>query len=235
MTKSRHINNQRMVWTDWHKAIVLATYQHTANQALMRLFGCSRQQIYSYAHALGIKKSSWFFNKHPTSGTTVFVAQRVNVSGQFSKGHIPHNKGLKGWYMEGCEKSWFSKGHRPYNTLPVGHVRHLVREGYYEVKISNTGHKPTDWVPVHRLVWQRLTGKPIPNGHVVVYADGNYENYEIANLQCITKQQNMIRNSIHAYGPEIAKIYQLRGQISRQINKRTKQHEQCTNPIPSAI
>ena len=39
-------------------------------------------------------------------------------------------------------------------------------------------------------------------------------------VECISLADNMRRNTCHQYGPEIAKLIQLRGAVTRQINKR---------------
>ena len=231
MPKSRNINQPRFKWSPWHDAIIAATYEHTSNHALVKVIGCTHGQLYSRAQKYKLKKSRWFWNTHPTSGHVMQMPEYKRSVGRFTKGHVPHNKGRKGFCFKGSEKGWFSTGTRPKNWLPIGHMRKMAREGYYEVKISATGYKPTDWVPVQRLVWERCTGKPVPKGCVVYYLDGNYENYEITNLGCITKAQNMMRNSMHQYGIDYVRIKQLQGQLTRQFNIKEKQNEQCTNAV----
>jgi hypothetical protein len=44
-------------------------------------------------------------------------------------------------------------------------------------------------------------------------------------LECITRQESMRRNSMHAFGPEVAGLIQLRGVLSRAINRRAKAQE----------
>jgi hypothetical protein len=41
-------------------------------------------------------------------------------------------------------------------------------------------------------------------------------------LQCISLAENCRRNSLHRFGPAVAHVIQLRGAITRQINKRTR-------------
>ena len=231
MPKSRNINKPRFKWNAWHDAIILATYAHTSNHALCKLFGCTPIQLYSRAQKHRILKSKWFWKNHPTSGNVIQIPEYKRSVGRFTKGMVPHNKGRKGFCFKGSEKGWFAQGHRPPNWLPIGHIRKITREGYYEVKINDTGYKPTDWVPIHRLVWERCTGKPVPKGYVVYYLNGDCENYEITNLGCISKAQNMKRNSMHQYGREFVLLKQLQGQITRQINIKEKNNEQRTGVV----
>lgn len=54
-----------------------------------------------------------------------YARNRLNsgITGYFEKGHISHNKGKKGLYFKGSEKSWFQKGHVPSDWQPVGTVK----------------------------------------------------------------------------------------------------------------
>ncbi|HBR31935.1 MAG TPA: HNH endonuclease, partial [Clostridiales bacterium] len=45
------------------------------------------------------------------------------LNGRFPKGHIPANKGKKGFHVPGSEKGWFKEGHMPINHKPVGSER----------------------------------------------------------------------------------------------------------------
>ena len=48
------------------------------------------------------------------------------------------------------------------------------------------------------------------------------EEITLDKVECISLAENMRRNSCHQYGKEIARLIQLRGAVSRQINKRGK-------------
>jgi len=224
MTKSRNINAPRYEWQPWQDDVLRCVYECTANEALIKVLGATRKQIYSRAQFLGLKKGKWFFKNHPTSSTLVVTSRNRSALFRFKKGNVPHNKGRKGIYAPGSEKGWFAKGTTPHNTRVIGHLR-KTKDGYYEVKISNTGIKNTDWRPVHRLVWERCNGRAVPAKHVVIYLNPDYENYDIKNLALISKAENARRNSIHNFGPEIARNYQLIGAITRQINKRKNQND----------
>jgi hypothetical protein len=45
-------------------------------------------------------------------------------------------------------------------------------------------------------------------------------------VECISRSENMRRNSYHRYGQEIARLVQLRGALTRQINKRSQPDDQ---------
>lgn len=121
--------------------------------------------------------------------------------GRFEKGHAPHNKGKKqadyldDAAIERTKATLFCKGNLPANTLPVG-VERISKEGYIEVHIAQRKrNKPNDqWVPKHRLMWEQEHG-PIPDGHVVIFVDGNKRNFALDNLACISRGEMLRLNS----------------------------------------
>ena len=106
----------------------------------------------------------------------------------FPKGHIPWNKGAKGYCAPGSEKGWFKKGHKNKNTMPVGSER-ITADGYIEIKVSGTAKKSCErWKSKHALIWQKANGK-IPKGSVVIFADSNKRNFKLSNLLCVTRNE----------------------------------------------
>ncbi len=80
---------------------------------------------------------------------------------------------------------------------------------------------------MHRLVWIAANG-PVPEGHIVVFKPGRRttELKEITPdaVELITRVENMRRNTVHAkYPRELARLVQLRGVLSRQINRKAKE------------
>lgn len=78
-------------------------------------------------------------------------------------------------------------------------------------------------MPVHRIVW-REAGRDIPPRHALVFRDGNKRNFDLNNLELVTRQELMRRNSYHNNYPKaIGELIQLRGALVRKINHRLKQ------------
>lgn len=135
-----------------------------------------------------------------------------------SEGLPPPNKGTKGVYNVGGNRTSFKAGHTPKNHKPVGSERINV-EGYVEVKTA----EPNVWELKNRVVWEKKNG-PIPEGHVVLFADQNKLNFDDDNLILIPQsklsilnQKGLIKNDadLNKTGLIIADIYQ-------QISKRKK-------------
>lgn len=128
-------------------------------------WGITAQQVKSY---IG--------NHHLNTGRT----------GRFEKGCEPHNKGKKGFCAAGSEKGWFKKGHAPKNHKPVGSER-VSRDGYTEIKTR----EPDVWELKHRQIWEGANGK-IPDGHILLFKDGDRGNMALSNLLLVKKSVNAI-------------------------------------------
>lgn len=121
-------------------------------------------------------------------------------TGQFEKGHIPHNKGKKGLYPGGVETQ-FKPGHSPKNVLPLYHER-ITKDGYVEIKVPETnpytGH-PTRFRLKHKWLWEQENG-PVPDGHCLVFRDGDKTNCRLENLTLMKRAEAMLLNSEKAIG-----------------------------------
>ena len=108
-------------------------------------------------------------------------------TGRFEKGNIPVNKGQKGVCAKGCERTWFTDGHLPHNTKPIGYER-ITKDGYIEVKIKMRPSHPNcndNFKAKHHIVWEEAHG-PIPKGYKLTFLDGNKQNCTLENLALIT-------------------------------------------------
>lgn len=108
-------------------------------------------------------------------------------------GHATWNKGRK-HSPAGSEAARFKPGNLPHNHRQIGAER-VTKDGVLERKVTDTRSRK-DWRPVKDLMWEEHHG-PIPPGHIVVVADRDKAHLCITNLLCITKAENMRRNSIH--------------------------------------
>lgn len=123
------------------------------------------------------------------------------VTGYFPKGHIPSNKGRKGYCPPGSEKGWFHKGNIPANHKPVGSERIDV-EGYTLVKTA----EPNKWRFKHKLLWEAENGE-VPEGCLVTFLDGNRGNITLGNLELITMAESLqlTRTKLRSSNPEYTK------------------------------
>lgn len=145
-------------------------------------------------------------------------------AGQFQPGQTPWNKGTH--YVAGgrSAETRFKPGNRTgkANTMyqPVGAER-ISKDGYLQRKINDDLPLQKRWRGVHIINWEAVNG-PLPKGHALVFRDGNKQNTALENLELITRAALMKRNTIHNYPKEIAELVQLRGAITRQINRQER-------------
>ena len=110
---------------------------------------------------------------------------------QYQNGHVPANKGIKGWDSGGkAAQTRFKPGNIPLNSRPVGSER-ITRDGYIEVKVE----EPRTWRLKHRLIWETSHGA-IPSNHVVIFADGNPLNVSLENLLLVSRGELALLNKM---------------------------------------
>lgn len=229
MTASRHILPPRRYWTTTELVLLHLRYPSEPSAELARSLGRSVAQVYAKASQLGLHKSDTFL-----AGARSGRVQRGRTdprmcATQFAPGIVPWNKGTH--YVAGGRSAEhrFKPGrpaHEARNWRPIGSLR-VNADGYLERKLTDDPalYPARRWARVHHLVWEAAHG-PVPAGHIVVFRPGR-RTTELAAitadaLECITRHELMRRNSVHAYGPEIARLSQLRGAITRHINSQAK-------------
>lgn len=129
-------------------------------------------------------------------------------TGQFEKGHVPYNKGLKRGSFGRMAQTQFKTGHMPHNTKPLGYER-ITKDGYVEVKIKMRPSHPNcndNFKAKHRIVWEEANG-PIPEGYKVIFLDGDKRNVSLSNLALVSNAEKlqMTRLNLHSNNREITK------------------------------
>jgi len=213
----------RRTWTTVELELLRRNYADSRTDDISRVLGRPLTGVYRKAAALGLKKSEAFL-----SGDHAGRIQRGRtdprlVVTQFKRGLEPWNKGLS--YASGgrSDQTRFKPGSLPHTTLPIGSLR-VSKDGYLERKFSDEkyGSPSRRWRSVHRLVWEAAHG-PVPPAHIVVFLAGRFTAVEaeitLDRLELISRAENARRNHPRARSPELAKLVQLKGQITRQVNR----------------
>ncbi len=184
-------------------------YARVLNKELAKEIGCSIHSIENKAFNLGLKKDKKFLAEHFRKKMTDDHPARKT---QFKKGHKPFNKGRSMPTVGRMAETQFKKGHKPPNTLQVG--EESLIDGYVKVKVA----EPNKWKWKHRLIWEEHHGK-IPKGFAVAFKDGNRKNFDLSNLELISREELMHRNTIHNFPVELKETIQTLGGLKRRINK----------------
>ena len=117
--------------------------------------------------------------------------------------------------------------------MPIGSYRVMTEKNgrqHLEQKVSEEkGPSHKRWTPVTRLVWEVANG-PVQAGHIVVFKPGlnTIDAYLITldRVELITRAQHAQRNHPRNKSPELGKLYQLKGAITRQVNRINREHNE---------
>ena len=230
---------QKIEWTPERVEQLRTLYPDNTAQTVGEIMGLRTRQIYNKVSQLGLTKSLAFWESD-LSGRAARGRQNPAIaSTQFKAGQKSWNSGKKGWTAGGrSAETRFQKGAMrgaaQSNYKPIGSHR-ISKDGYLERKVSDDQNiRPARrWMAFHRLVWEKENG-PVPDGHVVVFKLGmattDPEQITLDKVDCITRAENMRRNSFRVRNPELAGLYQLKGAINRQLNRIKKEaDEQSTH------
>lgn len=221
----------RTPWTKAETALLRQHYPTLPGPKLAAMLGRPLRTVYHKAWSLGLRKT--------TETISVMARQAMQEpthagrQTQFKPGMTPWNKGTHftagGRSAETRFKRGEKRGAAQHNYVPIGSLR-ISKGGYLERKVNDTHPTPARrWIAVHRLVWEAANG-PIPTGCIVTFKPGQKTAIEADitadRLECITKAQNLQRNSPRSKHPELAKLVQLKGAITRQVNRINREHNE---------
>lgn len=116
---------------------------------------------------------------------------RFENHGRFEKGRVPANKGKKmpAAVYEKSKHTMFKKGNQPANHREVGSERINV-DGCVEIKVAEPNH----WQLKHRAIYEDYHGVKLKSTDVVIFLDGDKQNFNIENLALIDRGINAIMN-----------------------------------------
>lgn len=213
-------------------AVLVARYANERSADLETELGVPPGTAYSRARALGVKKSPEFLSSEASGRMQPGQISEAARKSQFKKGAVPANKGTRrpGYAPGRMAESQFKKGQMAgaaqHNYVPVGSIR--IKDGVLCRKMTDDPslYPAARWTPITRLVWESAHG-PIPAGMVVRFKDGRktvvLEEITLDRLECITKAENMRKNTFwRRYPREVGELIQLKGRLTRQINKRMR-------------
>ena len=163
-------------------------------------------------------------NKNYYAGLSKSTVEKRKT--HFKKGFTPVNKGKKmsNELKDKVKHTFFKKGNMPHNSYSqesgVITIRTDKRGNDYQfIKLAHGV-----WEPLHRHVWQQANGA-IPKDYIIIFKDFNTMNCQLQNLDCITKSDNMKRNTIHNLPEEIKANIDLTRLLNRKIKKLTNNNQ----------
>ena len=196
-------------------SLIIQLFPHISTKELAEKLGLSYRTISNKAHALGLKKTP----KYLSSINAGREQSEATIAAQFKKGQMPHNKGVKmpNSVRIKVEHTMFKAGQTSYNNKPIGYER-LGKDGYIQIK-TQSGFKPKN-----RVVWEQHFGA-VPAGNIVIFKDGDKLNFNIDNLDIITRADNANRNKIFiTYSPEYKEVLGILHKLDKIIKNAEKQN-----------
>lgn len=116
------------------------------------------------------------------------MTNQANKKGQFVKGMTPWNKGKHFKAGGRSAETQFKKGLIPPNYQPVGTVV-VHSDGYRFIKLAER-----KWQLYQRYIWEKANHKQLKKNQVVLFLDGNRDNYAPDNLMAISRKELLIIN-----------------------------------------
>lgn len=203
-------------WTEAELRALRELYADTPTRSIATALGCSESGVGMKAVAIGLRKSA------------AFMASEF--SGRLRPGNTPPNKGKARPASGRSAETQFKPGQKPHTTLPLGSYR-INRDGHLQQKVTELpGNNSKRWRCVAELVWCKANG-PLPPKHIVVFKPGMkttvLEEITLDRVECISLAENARRNHPRNKHPELAKIVQLKGAITRQVNRIKRKAEEA--------
>jgi hypothetical protein len=185
-------------WTDEQIEFLKLNYQEKGDKEIAEIFGL-----------LWPKNKGWR-RKHIEKKRLYLSLKRTKEQRQgIREGHIRN-----GVYERGLVKTWDARG-----RTEEGMIHYWRLSGSHKffpvIKINGT------WIHWNRWAWQERHGE-IPEGMNIVFADGDFTNLKVENLEMITNEELATRNSIHRYPSEIKSAIFLQASLKNKINKLSK-------------
>lgn len=211
----------RKPWTEVEIELLRRNYADSLTTDIAAALGRSVLLVYSKANKLGLRKSAQF-NASSQSGR-LLKGGTLGQANQFKPGLVPWNKGKHYPASGRAVTTQFKPGQKPHTWVPIGSYR--IADGILQRKCTDTGYSPSDFVSVHRLVWEAANG-PVPAGHVAAFKPGRktteLERITLDAVELLSRAQVMARNSVHRLPKQLVSLVQLRGVLNRRINRLAK-------------
>ncbi|WP_082079729.1 HNH endonuclease [Cupriavidus basilensis] len=214
----------RHVWDPHEIEVVQLFYADSRTEDIARALAIPVNTVYRLAARLGLRKTEAYL----ASPAAARLDGTRGSACRFLPGQEAWNKGLKGSTGKhpNCRRAQFKKGRTPeesHNYVPIGSEK-ITKDGYLERKVTDDQNivPARRWVVVHRLVWEAAHG-PVPAGHAIAFLPGRHTTdaalITLDALELVSRAELARRNHPRNKSPELAKLVQLKGAITRQVNR----------------
>jgi hypothetical protein len=206
-------------WTEEDLSDLKELYADYRTIDIANYLGYKWNTVWNKAKELGLQKSEAI--KAAEREHTKTQLRTLGAQYRYNKGHEPANKGkqMAPETKEKVKHTFFQKGNEPHNTKWDGYER-VDKDGYIKVRVSKGVFELKQ-----RKIWEDAYGK-IPPRMAIVFKDRNIYNYDLSNLEMITREELCLRNSVMNYPQEIQEVVRLLGRVNRKINKENGRNQE---------
>lgn len=213
--------HSRRFWSAKEEARLIELYPDTPMPQLIEAFGRPDHSIYNKAHALGLSRSdAYLASEH---ACRLRREDNPGIEHRFKPGQAAWNKGTRFDPGGRSAETRFAPGSLPHNNVPVGTER-ITDDGIRQRKVRDDGPAHRRWKSVHSILWEEAHGE-IPAGHLVVFRDRDPKHIEIGNLELVSRAENMRRNTIHRYPPELKSTIRQLSKLKRAISEASSEKQ----------
>ncbi len=166
-------------------------------------------------------------------GTNLTIEQIQNFRGRnklkcgvyetrFKKGKIPNETSFKKGKKP--NETSFKKGCISLRTRPVGSER-INSMGLVEVKETDLcKNSKKNWRLKHHVIWEHHNGQCVPKNHVVIFANGDKTDLDIANLLLVPKNEyfTMINNGLIFENTDLTKTGSLIAKLQVKLKNKVE-------------
>ena len=196
-------------------------YPHMPTAVIARMLERSHSATYQAAYRLGLRKADTYL----ASPAARRLDGRVGASCRFQKGRPAWNKGTRFIAGGRSAETRFKPGERRGVAVklykPIGTER-ISKDGYLERKVNDDLPLQRRWRAVHLILWESVHGPVNGRTHAVMFRNKDRTDIRLENLELVTRKELLARNWHRRYPKAVRQLVQLRGAITRQINKRTR-------------
>lgn len=204
---------------------IIQRYPDTKTAEIAKDLGISIEQVYRVADYFNVKKSEAYIKHWKEESLKNLI--NCGVEHRFKTGQKSWNKGKKlSEYIspesyKGMQKTQFKKGSKSINEAEDGAIR--LRSDKSGKQYYYYREAKSKWVLYHRKIWIDAHG-PIPKNHIIVFRDRNTLNVVLENLECITYEANMLRNTLHRYPENIKQTVRTLTKLKKLIKNGSQQN-----------
>ena len=203
-----------------------ATHQEITDQINARFStNFTKEQIANLAVRKGIKNGMWQRRSVFPEHIRKFMAENckgnraremvVLLNDTFGTNYT--EKQIAAYYRKHGLKSGVASRYVPIGTLI------FRKDSWYYEKVADGPNPNKNWKAKHVMVWEEANG-PVPEGHMVIFLDGNRRNYQLENLALCPYDVGMEMNHMNLRfdNAQLTKTGMLIAKVNLQARRRQK-------------